>query len=54
MCDKDSSISDTSHIPIYYDPGHIAKIFQKSLMARPGCAVQGFGGTRRSASCDCV
>ena len=40
VCDKDSSVSeqlkanpDTAHIPIHYDPGHIKKNFQKSLMA---------------------
>jgi hypothetical protein len=39
VCDKDSSVSeqlksnpDTAHIPIHYDPGHIKKNFQKSLM----------------------
>ena len=41
MCDKDSSVSeqlranpDTAHIPIHYDPGHIKKNFQKSLIVR--------------------
>jgi hypothetical protein len=47
VCDKDSSVSeqlkanpDTCHIPIYYDPGHIKKNFQKSLMAIYGESVR--------------
>ena len=47
VCDKDSSVSvqlkanpDTAHIPIYYDPGHIKKNFQKSLLAIYGTGVR--------------
>ena len=47
VCDKDSSVSeqlktnpDTAHIPIHYDPGHIKKNFQKSLMAIYGTGVR--------------
>ena len=47
VCDKDSSVSeqlkanpDTAHIPIHYDPGHIKKNFQKSLMAIYGAGVR--------------
>ena len=47
VCDKDSSVSeqlaanpDTAHIPIHYDPGHIKKNFQKSLMAIYGQGVR--------------
>jgi hypothetical protein len=47
VCDKDSSVSeqlkanpDTAHIPIYYDPGHIKKNFQKSLMTIYGQGVR--------------
>ena len=47
VCDKDSSVSeqlkanpDTAHIPIHYDPGHIKKNFQKSLMAIYGASVR--------------
>ena len=47
VCDKDSSVSeqlkanpDTVHIPIHYDPGHIKKNFQKSLMAIYGTGVR--------------
>ncbi len=31
---------DTAHIPIHYDPGHIKKNFQKSLMAIYGQGVR--------------
>ena len=54
VCDKDSSVSeqlkanaDTSHIPIYYDPGHIKKNFQKSLMAIYGQGVRYKGSAER-------
>ena len=47
VCDKDSSVSeqlkanpDTAHIPIHYDPGHIKKNFQKSLMSIYGQGVR--------------
>ena len=47
VCDKDSSVSeqlranpDTAHIPIHYDPGHIKKNFEKSLMAIYGKRVR--------------
>ena len=47
VCDKDSSVSeqlkanpDTAHIPIHYDPGHIKKNFQKSLLAIYGTGVR--------------
>ena len=47
VCDKDSSVSeqlkanpDTAHIPIHYDPGHIKKNFQKSLIAIYGTGVR--------------
>jgi hypothetical protein len=47
VCDKDSSVSEqlkanpaTAHIPIHYDPGHIKKNFQKSLMAIYGQGVR--------------
>ena len=47
VCDKDSSVSeqlkanpDTAHIPIHYDPGHIKKNFQKSLMHIYGIGVR--------------
>ena len=47
VCDKDSSVSeqlktnpDTAHIPIHYDPGHIKKNFEKSLMAIYGQGVR--------------
>ena len=47
VCDKDSSVSEqlkanpnTAHIPIHYDPGHIKKNFQKSLMAIYGTGVR--------------
>ena len=47
VCDKDSSVSeqlkanpDTAHIPIHYDPGHIKKNFQKSLMGIYGAGVR--------------
>ena len=47
VCDKDSSVSeqlktnpDTAHIPIHYDPGHIKKNFQKSLIAIYGSGVR--------------
>ena len=47
VCDKDSSVSeqlkanpDTAHIPIHYDPGHIKKNFQKSLMQIYGIGVR--------------
>ena len=46
VCDKDSSVfqlngnPDTAHIPIHYDPGHIKKNFQKSLMAIYGTGVR--------------
>ena len=47
VCDKDSSVSeqlktnpDTAHIPIHYDPGHIKKNFQKSLIAIYGVGVR--------------
>ena len=47
VCDKDSSVSeqlkanpDTAHIPIHYDPGHIKKNFQKSLMQIYGNGVR--------------
>lgn len=47
VCDKDSSVSeqlkanpDTAHIPIHYDPGHIKKNFQKSLMGIYGTGVR--------------
>lgn len=47
VCDKDSSVSeqlrtnpDTAHIPVHYDPGHIKKNFQKSLMAIYGTGVR--------------
>jgi hypothetical protein len=47
VCDKDSSVSeqlkanpDTAHIPIHYDPGHIKKNFQKSLMTIYGQGVR--------------
>ena len=47
VCDKDSSVSeqlkanpDTAHIPVHYDPGHIKKNFQKSLMGIYGAGVR--------------
>jgi hypothetical protein len=47
VCDKDSSVSeqlkanpDTANIPIHYDPGHIKKNFQKSLMQIYGQGVR--------------
>ena len=37
---KPSHNPDTAHIPIHYDPGHIKKNFQKSLMAIYGASVR--------------
>ena len=43
VCNKDSTVSeqpDTAHIAIRYDPGHIKKNFQKSLIAIYGTGVR--------------
>jgi hypothetical protein len=57
VCDKDSSVSeqlrsnpDTAHIPIHYDPGHIKKNFQKSLMAIYGGGVRYQGMAARGGN----
>ena len=59
VCDKDSSVSeqlkanpDTAHIPIHYDPGHIKKNFQKSLMAIYGQGVRYKGLAERGGQMD--
>ena len=66
VCDKDSSVSeqlranpDTAHIPIHYDPGHIKKNFEKSLMAiyvlpnqtLTACSFRGFAHEGPSDCC---
>ena len=58
VCDKDSSVSeqlqanpDTKHIPIHYDPGHIKKNFQKSLMAIYGQGVRTKAWLRAEVTC---
>lgn len=57
VCDKDSSVSeqlksnpDTAHIPIYYDPGHIKKNFQASLMDIYGKGVRYKGMAARGGN----
>ena len=43
---------DTAHIPIHYDPGHIKKNFQKSLMAIYGAGVRYKGLAERGGQSD--
>ena len=57
VCDKDSSVSeqlrsnpDTAHIPIHYDPGHIKKNFEKSLMEIYGTGVRYQGMAARGGN----
>ena len=57
VCDKDSSVSeqlrtgaDTTHIPIHYDPGHIKKNFQKSLMSIYGAGARYTGLAKRGGN----
>ena len=45
---------DTAHIPIHYDPGHIKKNFQKSLLAIYGTGVRYKGLAERGGYSDYV